>query len=67
MALLGLLVGASLWIVVAAGMQRAHLGPMLLPQGSGAEATTLEDIIDPIPLPGGAGHLVLPGLEGSNR
>lgn len=67
MALLGLLVGASLWIVVAAGMQRAHLGPMLLPQGSGAETTTLDELIEPIPLPGGAGHLVLPSLDGPHR
>lgn len=59
MALIGLLVGASLWVVIAGSMARTGFGPMLLPEGS-AKIRALETASEPIPLPGGGGHIELP-------
>ena len=66
-ALIGLLVGASLWIAVAGGLQRTHLAPALLPQAPAGHTTTIEALTEPIPLPGGAGHLLPAGVEASQR
>jgi hypothetical protein len=53
--LIGLFVGASLWLVVAAGLQRSAAGPMLVPQGPAVTLATraVETEAEPVPLPGG--------------
>jgi len=57
----GLLVTFELWLVIAAGLQRGN--PLLEPLPEGPErasATTQVAATEPVPLPGGYGHLVLP-------
>lgn len=55
------LVMLGLWLVVAAGMQRDNLQLMPLPEGPVyASEVTQATAGEPVPLPGGYGHLLLP-------
>jgi len=56
-----LLVTIALWLIVAAGFQRGIPQLMPLPEGPAyAHATTQVASAEPVPLPGGYGHLALP-------
>lgn len=56
-----LVVVFGLWLVVAAGMQRGNLQLMPLPEGPVyASEVTHATAGEPVPLPGGYGHLLLP-------
>ena len=58
-----LLVVIGLWLVVAAGLQRGLLPLVPLPEGpatASASDTILVAASQPMPLPGGEGHLEIP-------
>lgn len=56
-----LLVTIALWLIVGAGLQRGIPQLMPLPEGPAyASDTTEVTASQPIPLPGGYGHLLLP-------